>query len=177
MYHIKKDKRTQASVVKICDGLAACAQAKPFQEIGVAEIAASAGVSRATFYRIFDTPHDVLVYLCEKLVSDLMQTLPLENLADNHEKGLKTLEYLTEHADQIAVVFKSGRLDLFQKALEPNSERLVPPIAKHLSERELDYARISTAARLTGILYVWNLHGRKESPREILHILGKIEAE
>ncbi len=176
MYHIKTDKRTGASVAKICDGLGACMREKSFSKISVAEIADAAGVSRATFYRSFDTPHDILVYLCDKLVGELVLSLPLADSSDRNQLLLRTLEYLTDHADEITVVFNAGRTDLLQKALEPYAHQLVQPAAKQLSARELDYFRISAITRLLGIFHVWNFHGRVESPSEIMRILKQIDS-
>ena len=173
MYHIKNDKRIATSVAKICNGLTACMRTKRFNEISIAEIAKAAQVSRATFYRIFDTPHDILVYLCDKLVRELILSHPLQASPDRDQIALHALEYLTGHADEIAVVFKAGRMDLLQKALEPYSEQMVPLFAVNASEMELDYIKASLTVRLAAIVHVWNLHGRKESPEDILGIFKK----
>jgi AcrR family transcriptional regulator len=173
MYRIKKDKRTESSAAKICNGLVVCMRDKKFSSIGVAEIAAASGVSRATFYRIFDTPYDVLVYICDSLAEDLADSISLKTIKDKDEISLNALIYLTEHADEISVVFKSGRTDLMQQALEPYSERIAPGIERMFSRKELDYARISIAALLVGILSVWESRGRKDSPRELLAIFKK----
>ena len=175
MYHIKNDKRSAASVAKICNGLTACMRTKRFNEIGIAEIATAAGVSRATFYRIFDTPYDILVYLCDKLVQDLILSNPLPGSSDRNQIALQALEYLTCHADEIAIVFKAGRMDLLQRALEPYSEQIAPSFAVNASKKELDYIKASLAVRLAAILHVWNLHGREESPGEILGIFTKFK--
>ena len=173
MYRIKKDKRTETSVAKICNGLVICMRNKEFNSIGVAEIASASGVSRATFYRIFDTPYDVLVYICDSLAEDLADSISLETIKDRDEISLKALIYLTEHADEISVVFTSGRMDLMQQALEPYSERIAPGIENKVPKKELDYVRVSIAALLVGILSVWDSHGRKESARELQAIFKK----
>ena len=99
--------------------------------------------------------------------------VPEKTIKDKDEISLNALIYLTEHADEISVVFKSGRTYLMQQALEPYSERIAPGIERMFSRKELDYARISIAALLVGILSVWESRGRKESPRELLAIFKK----
>ena len=43
---------------RIKDGLIACIAVKPFAKVSVSDISAASGVTRATFYRIFDTTTD-----------------------------------------------------------------------------------------------------------------------
>ena len=60
MYHIKKDKRCQQSAQMIIEGLNQCLAEKEFAKITVSDIQRKTGVSRATFYRLFDDTSDVL---------------------------------------------------------------------------------------------------------------------
>ena len=173
MYHIKNDKRTASSVAKICNGLTVCMRTKRFNEIGISEIARASGVSRATFYRIFDTPHDILEYLCDALVQELLLSNPMKGAPDKDRIALDTIGFLTGHADEITIVFKAGRINLLQKALEPYTERIAPFFAANAPERELDYLKTLLAVSLASVLRVWNLHNREESPEEILRIFKK----
>lgn len=60
MYHIKNDKRAQASTELICAGLLACMKEKPFARITITDVQRASTVSRSTFYRNFDCLEDVL---------------------------------------------------------------------------------------------------------------------
>ena len=65
MYHIKEDKRAQASVELICDGLKRCLKEKSFESVTISDIQRVSGVSRSTFYRNFDRIEDVLALMCD----------------------------------------------------------------------------------------------------------------
>lgn len=66
MYHIKNDKRAQASSELICAGLLACMKEKPFARITITDVQRASTVSRSTFYRNFDCLEDVLALLCDR---------------------------------------------------------------------------------------------------------------
>ena len=65
MYHIKHDKRAQASTELICAGLLVCMKEKPFARITITDVQRASTVSRSTFYRNFDCLEDVLALLCD----------------------------------------------------------------------------------------------------------------
>lgn len=62
MYHIKSDRRSQATAAEIVRGMQECLKTTPLKSITVMDIHRVTGISRATFYRLFDTPEDVLIY-------------------------------------------------------------------------------------------------------------------
>ena len=62
MYRISADPRAVASAKKVIDGLENCLERKKLSDISVSEVCRLSGVGRATFYRLFDTPIDVLQY-------------------------------------------------------------------------------------------------------------------
>lgn len=60
MYHISKDIRAQKSADYICEALMKCVKHKDFAEITVSDLNKKYGISRTTFYRLFDNTLDVL---------------------------------------------------------------------------------------------------------------------
>lgn len=70
MYHIKEDKRAQASVELICDGLKRCLKEKSFESVTISDIQRVSGVSRSTFYRNFDRMEDVLALMCDRVFEE-----------------------------------------------------------------------------------------------------------
>ena len=64
MYHIMDDKRSQLSAQLILTGFKSLLLTEDFELITVTAICREAGVSRSTFYRLFDNTQDVLDYAC-----------------------------------------------------------------------------------------------------------------
>ena len=174
MYRIKNDKRTKRSVERITQSLTECLDRKPLAEIGVTEIAQAASVSRATFYRIFDSPLDVLDCLCETIAQELEESIN-KIIADKEaDHTLHSIRFLIYHADSLKAIFRSGRMDLLEKAIRQRAELFLAPTQMTLSETEIDYIKYSIAAILMAILYVWYQHGCKETASELAKIFNRI---
>ena len=67
MYHIKHDKRVYKSANLICDGLAEMLKVKSYDEISITDVCNINGIARTTFYRLFGTLDDVLLYQFDNL--------------------------------------------------------------------------------------------------------------
>lgn len=173
MYRIKQDKRILKSAELITGGLTQCLKTTSFEKINVCDIAVSAGISRATFYRIFDTPSDVIAYMCDKLADDTIRSFSKASGAGNGLFGVNALKHWCSQTDVIETIFKSGRSSIIQKSFEKYSENLIRS-ASGLSEKEIDYLRTTTIGIICSILRVWTRHGRQESPEELMEIYRKI---
>lgn len=174
MYRIKNDKRTKRSIELITRGLTECLDKKPLAEIGVAEIAQTAGISRATFYRIFDSPLDVLDCLCETIAQELEEFMSRIATQKDADYTLHAILFLINHADSLKAIFRSGRMDLLEKTIRPRAELFVSPAKRILSETEMDYIKYSIAAIIKAILYVWYQHGCRETASELAKIFNRI---
>lgn len=75
MYHIKNDKRSLSSHMRIYKALKEIMEQKDFNEISVIEVVEHAEVGRATFYRNFDKLEDVLRYEIDTRFDDLYKYL------------------------------------------------------------------------------------------------------
>lgn len=174
MYRIKKNKRVLESAELIVQGVNRCVRETLFERINVCDIASAAGVSRATFYRIFDTPSDVLAYMCDKLAENTVNFYKNKRFASSHEMfGTCTLEYWCSQTDVIETIFRSGRSNILQKSFEKFSSEIISPVSG-LSEKEFDFLRTTIIGVICSILVVWTRHGRKESPEELMEIYRKI---
>lgn len=167
MYRIKEDKRVIQSAELIASGLSKCLKIKKIDEISVSEIAVASGVSRGTFYRIFDTPIDVLSYTCDTLAEEAVNaylSLPKDSTEAFH---VYLLDFWLKHCDVLEDIFRSGRSEIFQRSLARYSSRSVPSADELFNNVELEYMRATTAAIYCSILYVWVSNGKKETAQEL----------
>lgn len=85
MYHISEDKRAVKSAQLIWEGLEKCLQEKALATVRVSDINEKSFVSRATFYRLFDSVQDVLVYECDCIFTELTLELSKGSFSSNKE--------------------------------------------------------------------------------------------
>lgn len=174
MYHIKSDKRSQASAQEIVRGLEECLKTKQLKSITVSDIHRVTGVSRATFYRLFDTPEDVLHYQFSQMVTATLESLG----ADWQENPGQLLETVIELGMQnnafLRAVVENGRFDLLYQYTEQNFRVLdeknsILPQNMEPIQREYVLSQLSMA--MVAILITWSKNGRKESAAEVVRYL------
>lgn len=176
MYHIKSDKRSQSSAEEIVRGLQACLKEKPLKSITVTDIFRATGISRATFYRLFDTPEDVLIYQLDQMTEDTTavyesqaQLSSAQLMESNITLGLQNHEFLR-------ALVENGRHDLLFQYTEKSFRKLdaaktIFPQNMDALEREYIIAHLSMALVATQI--TWARNGQQETAKELMHYLKR----
>lgn len=177
MYRIKDDKRCQKSARMIKDGLIACLKTKKMNEVTVSDIASASKVSRATFYRLFDTPVDVLGLVCEEFSSAFSKEFMLVKDSPQDEVSYRFLSFWMDNASIIEAVMRSGRHDIMQDAFQDKNISFLPSWAEgEFSAAEEAYVNASSIAILSSILLVWIKYGKKETPEQLFDLFRRISS-
>ena len=176
MYRIKNDKRVRQSAELIREGLFRCLREKGLDQIGVSEIASASGVSRGTFYRIFDTPVDVLAYACDTLTAKAQERFARSGNPVDDKAFLFWLRFWLGESEVLEALYRSGRTDILEKSLYPYFKSFRPEPLNAFTDTEMEYIGIAAASFLGGILTVWIRHGRKESPEELFGLYQRFLA-
>lgn len=170
MYRVNNDKRVRQSAELIGTGLMKCLKDKPLSKINISEICTESNISRATFYRIFDTPTDVLTFLCDDLADEMLARYQNSGINDSDSLSLFILEFWMEHSDILESIIKSGRHTVLQTSFEKCHEKITPSGKYGLNETQLQYLRVTLAAILCSILLVWSRRGKKETAQELFDL-------
>lgn len=170
MYHIKDDKRSRASAAAIVKGLQECLSTMPMNAVTVTDIHRSSGVSRATFYRLFDTPEDVLHYQFDQMALEIQdQTSPELHLEQMIAQSMRYHELIHALVD-------NRRLDLLFEYTEKSFQNLD---ARHIlfpesmDPMEQEYILTHLSISLVGILITWLRHGCRETPAQLAGYMKK----
>ena len=174
MYHIHGDKRVQRSAEIIINGLMKCLKTKPVSDLSVSDVASAATISRATFYRIFDTPTDALTYLCDTLAEEVVAEHSTFKATTRDEFVLHTLTLWMQRSDKLEAIMRSGRHDLLQAAFGRHSEQFNSDSPQIFDKSEIDYVKGFFAATMCSILYVWTIRGKRETPEQLLQVFKKL---
>lgn len=168
MFHIKEDKRSQASAELIVEALGQCLQGCSFGEISITEVCRRATVSRATFYRLFDTLEDVVAYRYECFAAEFTQ-------AGSRTPDQMLERFLTQwmtHADILEMILRMNREDI----LIDSHRRHMPQLQKELQawspRMELTEYHVSILTGiLIGVIAAWVREGKQETAEQLV---GKI---
>ncbi len=174
MYRIKNDKRQIESALRLMKGLTECLQDRKMSEISVSDLCAVSGVSRSTFYRMFDTPVDLLEYTSDNCVAKAIEDYSGEVFKTEDDFVLYSLMYWKNHTDILEAMINCCRLDIIQKSFEIHSEMLQPLLESRFTEEELEYVKAGAAGLITSIIALWIKRGRKESPVQLFELYNKI---
>ncbi|MBQ7222127.1 MAG: TetR family transcriptional regulator C-terminal domain-containing protein [Bacteroidales bacterium] len=167
MYRVGNSKRSVKNADTFVDSLLKCLQVKDIDDITITELCNHSGLSRNTFYRIFDVVADVLVYASDRLSEKYIK------MYDNVENGKwgpfidSYLHYLVENSVLLEAIYKCNRQDI----LENSMLRLKSMKFPEMSETpRLEYINGVTCAASISILVTWIRRGKKETPSELYKI-------
>ena len=164
MYHIKQDKRAQASVELICEGLKQCLKEKSFENISISDIQRVSGVSRSTFYRNFDRIEDVLALMCDSVFQEAFGA----GYANISEAVFRTW---FRHADMIETVVSIGRGDMLYESLRRCSDHWRRGIPGRRDAALFDYLVSIISSSMMGIMITWVERGCRESEEELTNMI------
>lgn len=151
MYHIPNDKRSIDSSKKIYKSLRRILLTKKLDEITISDIKNDCGVSRSTFYRLFDNVVDVIEYMF-----DYFYKRYFNNLKDKENKILYFFEYWNKHSDLVFILSHQNE-GVIKRVMQQNHEK----------SDENKYLVDIKASILSSLLSRWVLDNKKESPKEM----------
>lgn len=176
MYHIKPDKRSQASAAEIVKGLEECLKTKPLKAVTVSDIHRITGISRATFYRLFDTPEDVLHYQFAQMSKDSLENSAADWQEDPSKLMEATIALGMQNNEFLKAVVSSGRFDLLYEYTEKNfriMDERKSIFPKDMTPIEREYVLSNLSMTMVATLIAWSRNGRKETPTEVVGYLKR----
>jgi len=170
MYHIKNDKRCLASAKKIGTALRALLRSKPLEEISITDIQKMSGTGRSTFYRLFDNIDDVILYMTEEELLDLVNLFHILSWQDFTSRFI---EGIISGSRELTNIAESGKMHIISKAVRTNLTR----------EAELAHVDFDNTSRYMIAIFVgscislvtaWEEGRKKESTEDLARIMSKV---
>ncbi|MGM9630236.1 TetR/AcrR family transcriptional regulator [Butyricicoccus sp.] len=169
MYHISNDIRMRNSAQQISNALLHCAKRKPFQEITISELHKEYGISRTTFYRLFDNIVDVLEYQVDLMGREILLSVQGDS---PKELTINAITALKERWELIDLLSRSGYIYLLQKKQE---EYL--PLSRLADGLDLgdgsQYFHGILAHLLPTALEIWIKDNMTDTPEEVYEKLSQ----
>lgn len=181
MYHIKTDIRAERSSELLYEALMKCLEIKPFDQIQISDISRLSTVSRATFYRNFDSLIDILAWKSDSKFKEAL-TSYIASSPDLTKSG-SLIEHVVrfwtkkENLTIIETLVNMGRSDIVFNSFIANASILLEYYeSKGLYKKNSDYEYFISirAGYLLGILRGWIMSGKKDSPEKVTSIVDKM---
>ncbi len=166
MYHIKHDKRAEASVDLICAGLMDCLAEKSFADITISDIQRASTVSRSTFYRNFDRIEDVLSLMCDRVFEAAFSS-------GSEEIRQEVFSQWFKNAEIIETIVQIKRGDLLFESLRRSAARFGRFEGIEQGSQLYNYLISMIASAMMGIIVTWVEHGKKEDESELKAVVGQ----
>lgn len=169
MYHIKGDKRSVRSAEVIGKALYDVCKTMPLHEVTVSDIHRVCGISRTTFYRLFDSPSDVLFYLCQQHTQRLVDYYEAHSSQDIPELVMASIRISMENYELLEILVNNHRIDLLNEMYASNFKdiNLRVPVVPSLDDMTYDYVQSLQYAAVSNTLATWIRRGRVETPEQL----------
>lgn len=171
MYHIKNDKRVKESAKLIVEGLNRCLTQKKFEELTITDVQKESTVGRATFYRLFDSLKDVLLYECDITFFELMKK------SINEDTILARIEIFIDGwilvSDLLETIVSSGNIDIIYLSHLHCIDLLKENLYGFNDIEDKEYFVSVLTSLMVGILVSWLKKGKKETASQLTEILRK----
>lgn len=168
MYHISCDKRSQRSCERICESTLALLGTKEFRKITIADACAASGVSRTTFYRLFDRIEDVLEYQCDLVFDRIAAKAVTAHVRTTKEFIILFLQEWLDQPELLHALAGGNLLYIVHQSRmkhdDPMQDILSDP---SIPPEEIDYIANMQMALVSAILKTWQSHGEEESPEQV----------
>ena len=160
MYHIPEDKRALRSAERLYQGLMDCLRFERLTDAAVVEVTRKSGVSRSTFYRLFDTVVDILVWHCEGMILEGIQRAKSADDRSIRTSFLFFASAWTEHRRLLEVLLENERMDILYSA---HGKYMSEISGIFLAEQDMDaeqeaYLSALMVAIIPAVYQFWILH-------------------
>lgn len=169
MYHIANDKRAIHSAQKVCESFNKIIQTKPLEEISVSELQRDSKVSRATIYRLFDTPVDILLYQMNQIFEETSRTIFEHKVSNMDELFITLLNIWVGYKPIWQAAFDNRRSDLIFAAHSQflSQKKEVVQQVLGIDDNQSVYLTTFISAAFTALLLSWLKTGGTEGPEKI----------
>ncbi len=173
---MKDDQRVALTKRLLKEGLLRLMQDKPIEKIGVSELCKESGINRATFYRHYELPRDVLLNIGHDLFDGLrFDTWEIASVQDIAHYTDVVLNHIDQNADTLKILLNNRSDESLTQMINEYCD-VIYRIKTPLKTTEIDpqSARLLSAYTIGGIYFLlreWLLGDIKKTPREISELM------
>jgi AcrR family transcriptional regulator len=159
----------------LLEALLVLLEQKPFDQITIREIARTAGVGYATFFRHYPTKEALLEELASDQIDALLQlTLPVLYETNSHNSTIALFSYVDEHRKLWTALLTGGAAGIVRETFLRQAKQIQFPDEKAPSWLPRDLGVVYATTATAEIIAWWLQHGQHLSVAEIAGILNRL---
>lgn len=149
----RKDTTTDMMRGYVADALLRLLERRAYAQVAIKEVAAEAGVSRSTFYRLFDGKDAVVSWWYARLMDEYVRLFAAR--ADRGREGYlrAVFDCFAAHADELLLLHGRGLTHL-----------LLGVLGERLSDGRASYASAYHVGGIYGTMVLWLDRGMADAP-------------
>lgn len=172
---MKDDQRVTLTKRLLLEGLLQLLAQKELDKIKVSELCAISGINRATFYRHYQQPRDILQALRRRIMEDVQAIAEKDQAQKNASKWLEDIcQYFYDHAQQLQVLFKTRSDEDFVQLIQEICAKYPACLQ---AEPDPDIRRLQIYGYAGGIYYIlrqWITEPVQKSPKQIAEVMRRL---
>jgi len=174
---MKENQRVSLTKRLLKEGLLRLMAHKPLEKISVSELCAEAGINRATFYRHYELPRDVLNDIEHELIGGLgFENWKITGIQDIALYAETTLQHLYNHAPILRILLRNRSDEEFTRIINEMCDRIfsLRTSLQIVKDLDADSIRLISAYSVGGVYFLlrqWLLEGIDKTPGEISQLI------
>lgn len=174
---MKDNQRITITKRMLQEGMVRLLKNKSLDKIKVIELCEESGINRATFYRHYAIPRDVLDEMRRNTLYEIETLIRHERSDDNMQKELETIcQYCYDHSEQLKILFANRTDEGFTQLLNELYQEHLPEIRKvqqeyHIDSVDMKLASYYYAGGFFMILRQWLTENIEKTPSEIAALI------
>lgn len=170
MYKKPMNKKSEYTMQKITEALFSLMEHDSFSEITILQICQEAQVSRAAYYRNFETKEDIIEYAIIEKIEHFMERIT--NKTNLIFEDSNFIDAWIAEKDFFILLNRQNLFGQFTLHLHNYFRKYLCEISPNYNE-QYDYLAGALSFGTVAFLVVWVQHGCKETPEELLQIIDK----
>lgn len=174
---MKDNQRIALTKRLLAEGLLRLLQNKPIEKINVSELCEESGINRATFYRHYEQPRDVLFDVDRELIQEVRTMYPQPKSLQEAEKYFESiLAFFAERSELIKILVQCRLDENFTHVLDEFYKTLLELKGEihGISDLDDDSAKLLSSCLVGGVYFLlrqWLMDDVKKTPKEVAMLI------
>ena len=177
----QENQRVQLTKRLLKEALLKLLEQKRLDQINVSELCRAADINRATFYKHYAIPQDVLREMEQEIAAALRKLTPATQSPETAREYMERIcAYLYDHRALMRILLESETdEDILEIVSETNRRYWSRFGQRHRREPDEDEAKLTVTFFSAGTYYMirrWLLDGMEKTPREVADMIFRFVA-